>query len=423
MAGSENDGSNRQATGNDVQKEANIYEDEINLMDYFVVLWKRKWFVFIASVLPPLVVGLAIFIGPRDYKIAYTYNMGLGEKAFKVLEDTFYSTENLEKLVEKLQASGFNEEAKRIAGIGTNEGLKWFVSFEISPSYFEVIEPSKAKNLDELQKFQEAKGSLLVMRVGAQSKGNIRKIASVCRENFEQIIPLYSEREELNNKIISFKEKMAGIEETRYTLNLELERKKSTLEKLKKSGSEGLDQLPIDIVLQFNIEPSKAKDLDELQNFQNVGGNSAYLPLPYQIQAAATQIINLEEQIRASKEMYTYYAGLLNLNEKLFGYVKKVMPSYCTLEQFHSFLTNTLAEYNENEQQLLDYLKAYIKRTENKIANVIPLVERPKVYPLAKGTVKKSAIVFAIALMLSMFAAFLLEGLQKSKTEATSKSN
>jgi len=404
MASLENDSSKKQTTDNDVKEEANIYEDEINLMDYFVVLWKRKWFVFIASVLPPLVVGLAIFIGPRDYKIAYTYNMELGEKAFKVLEDTFYSTENLEKLAEKLQASGFNEYAKRrIAEVGTDEGLKWSVSFEISPSYFEVIEPPKAKNSDESQKFQEATGSLLIMRVGAQSKENIREIASVCRNNFEQIIPLYSEREELNNKIISFKEEMAGIEETRYTLNLELERKKSTLEKLKNSGTEDLSRLPSDIVLQFD----------------NVGDNSAYLPLPYQIQAAETQIINLEEQIRANKEMYTYYTDLLNLNEKLFSHVKKVMPSYCTLEQSHSFLTNTLAEYNENEQQLLDYLKAYIKRIENKMANAIPLVEKPKVYPVAKGTVKKSAIVFAVALMLSVFAAFLLEGLKKSQAQAS----
>ena len=104
MASLENDRSKKQTTNDDVKEEASIYEDEINLMDYFVVLWKRKWFVFIASVLPPLVVGLAIFIGPRDYKIAFTYNMELDEKAFKVLEDTFYSTENLEKLAEKLQA-------------------------------------------------------------------------------------------------------------------------------------------------------------------------------------------------------------------------------------------------------------------------------------------------------------------------------
>jgi len=301
------------------------------VIDYFRVLWKRRYFIVLGSVLPALIVGLILFLRPRDYKIAFTYNMGLDEKAFKVLENTFYSTENLEKLAEKLQESGFNKYAKRrIAAVGTDEGLKWSVSFEISPSYFEAIEPSKAKNLDELQKVQQAKGSLLVMRVGAKSGENIREIASVCRNNFEQIIPLYSQREELNNKIISFKEKMAGIEETRYTLNLELERKKSTLEKLKNSGSEGLDKLPSDIVLQFNIEPLKAKDIDELQKFQDVGNNSAYLPLPYQIQAAETQIINLEEQIRANSENYDYYAQLLKLNEKLFSYVKKVTPSYGT---------------------------------------------------------------------------------------------
>jgi len=411
MTGSENGGSNKRGTGSNVQKKADIYEDEINLMDYFLVLWKRKWFIFLASVLPVLVVGLAQFLSPRDYKIAYTYNMGLDETAFmeldettfKVLENQFYSTENLEKLIEKLQASGFNKYAKKVAGAGTYEALKGLVSFEILPSYFEAIEPSKVKNLDELEKFQQARGTLLVMRVGAKSGENIREIASVCRQNFEQIIPLYSEKEELNKKIINLKVNMAAIEEARYTLNLELERKKSTLEKLKNSGSGSLDRLPSGIILQFN-------------NVEDSNNITYLLPLPYQIQAAETQIINLEEQIRANKEKYDYYAGLLDLNEKLLSYVKKVMPSYCTLEQFRSFLNNTLEVYKD--QELLDYLKAYIKRIENKAASVIPLVEKPKVYPIAKGTVKKSGIVFAVAFMLSVFTAFLLEGLKKSQAQA-----
>jgi len=228
------------------------------------------------------------------------------------------------------------------------------------------------------------------MRMWAKSEENIREMALVCRKNFEQIIPLYSEREELNNKIINLKENMAAIEEAKYTLNLDLERKKSTLEKLKNSGSGSLDRLPSDITLQFN----------------NVGNNSAYLPLPYQIQAAETQIINLEEQIRAKKEKYDYYAGLLDMNEKLLSYVNRVITSYHTLEQFHSFLNDSLEMYKD--QELLDYLKAYIKRVENKIASAVPLVEKPRVYPIAKGTVKKSGILFVIALMISTFAAFLL---------------
>jgi hypothetical protein len=241
MTGSENGGSNKQRIDNNIQKKADIYEDEINLIGYFLVLWKRKWSIFLSSVLLALLIGLILFLLPRDYKIAYTYNMGLDETTFKVLEDQFYSTENLEKLTEKLQVSGFNEYAKKVAGAGTYEALKGLVSFEVLPSYFEAIEPSKVKNLDELKK-------------------------------------------------------------------------------LKNSGSGSLDRLPSDIILQFN----------------DVGGNSAYLPLPYQIQAAETKIINPEEQIRANKEKYEYYAGLLDLNEKLFSYVKKVMPSYCTLKQFHS---------------------------------------------------------------------------------------
>ncbi len=403
MAGLENDGSNKQTTGNNIQEEADICEDEINLIDYFLVLWKRKGFIFLASVLPALVVGLIMFLGPRDYKISYTYNMELSEKAFKILEEKFYSTENLEKLIEELQTNDLNGYSKKMAWAGTDEDLRGVVSFEVLPSYFETIKPSKAKNLDELEKFQQARGTLLIMYVTTRSKEHIREIALVYRNNFEQIIPLYSEKEQLNSKIISFKEEMAGIEEARYTLNLQLERKKSTLEKLKSSGSQSSAKLPSDTILQFN----------------NVGKNSAFLPLAYQIQAAGTQIINLEEQIRANKETYDYYTGLLKLNGKLFSHVEKLMPFYYTLGQFQVFLVDTLAEYKEDEQQLQDYLKAYIKRIENKIANTIPLVEKPKVYPLAKGTAKKSAIVFVIALMMSVFAAFLLEGLKKSKALAS----
>ncbi|MBC8482109.1 MAG: hypothetical protein H8D47_05530, partial [Planctomycetes bacterium] len=197
MASLENDGSNKQTTGNNAQEEASIYEDEINLIDYFLVLWKRKWFILLASVLPALIVGLTIFFWPRDYKISYTYDIGLDEKAFKTLEDKFYSEENLEKLIGGLQEDGFDEYAQRLTETKTAEDLKEFVSFEISPSYFEIIKPSEAKSLDELQNIQRVKGTLLVMRIGAKSEGNIRGIALVGRKNFEQIIPMYSEKEQL----------------------------------------------------------------------------------------------------------------------------------------------------------------------------------------------------------------------------------
>ena len=395
MASLKNDVSTKQIEGNGVQREATVYDDEISLMDYFIILWKRKWFILLASVLPAFILGLAMFLGPRDYNVRYMYNTTMSEKDFMILKSRFYSMENLKGLSAKLKEAGLERYAQQLIGPQVAEKVENFGSFEIFLP--------EAKGLDEFEKILQEKKTLWSMSIRATSEENIFKIALVARENVEQILPLYSEKEQLKGKIVDFKEEMASIEEARYSLNQQLERKKATLEKLKNSGSEGLDKLPSDIILQFN----------------NVGGDNAFLPLPYQIQAAKTQIINFEEQIRANKEKYDYYTGLLKLDETLFSHVKKLMPSYYTLEQFCAFLSDTLAEYKEDQQQLQDYLKAYIKRIENKIANVIPLVENPKVYPVAKGTVKKSAVVFAIALMLSVFAAVLLEGRQKRQSQVS----
>jgi len=145
----------------------------------------------------------------------------------------------------------------------------------------------------------------------------------------------------------------------------------------------------------------------------DVGGRSEYLPIEYQVQTAESRIIQIEETIKGNEKKHEYYKSLLSLNQKLLIEVKSKTLSHDTIQQFHSFLFK-LAEKIEKEE-LKNYLNSYIKKIENRIAVNIPVIENPKVYPVAKGTVKKSAIVFAIALMISVFAAFLLEGLKKSK--------
>jgi hypothetical protein len=151
--------------------------------------------------------------------------------------------------------------------------------------------------------------------------------------------------------------------------------------------------------------------------FNDVGNNRAFLPLAYQVQATETQIIDLEEQIKANKDKHDYYTSLLSLDEFLYTHVDELMPTYHTLDQFHVFLTANLAEYKEDQRQLKDHLDAYIKRIENKIASVMPLVEKPKVYPVAKGTVQKSTVVFVAALMISIFASFLLDAMKNARSQ------
>ena len=68
MAGSENGGSNKQAAGNDIQKEANIYDDEINLREYIQVIIKRRKLIvgiFLVAVIAAAIYSLLL---PKVYR-------------------------------------------------------------------------------------------------------------------------------------------------------------------------------------------------------------------------------------------------------------------------------------------------------------------------------------------------------------------
>ncbi len=372
-------------------------EDEINLIDLLLVLWRWKWFIALVPVVAAVGAGLFVFLQPRLYEINYTYDMKLGEKELKTLEDRFYSAENLFKFTESLKKKGFDIYSDKVLQTESLKSLQSFVRFEISPFYFKSIDTIESKELDELQKIQQLKGSLLKMQLRTNEREKIREIAHIARDVFEKVMFFYPVRRSLNEKVISLKGELADIEEKRYTTEKQLDRKKSTLEILKTTDVEELGGLPKDIVLQFN----------------NIGANSAYLPLPYQIQAAKTQLINLQEQMEATKENYRYYSALLALEEEVFAFAKSLVATDGDFNQFHEFLIQQLKQYEQKQDPVKDYLTAYIKRIENKQAGLVPLVEIPKVYALPRNTLKTVALVFVAVFVLSVFGAFFFEGLKK----------
>jgi len=422
MASLENDGSNKQATGNDVQKEANIYEDEINLIDYFRVLWKRRYFIVLGSVLPALIVGLFFFFLPRNYEVTYVYdvrddvrddviddvrddisNWNLNEKNYNILINRFYSEENLNKIINVLRENGLNEYAELIRNAGNSlDALKKLLKFEAVPSYTDLSE-AKVTDPVQLEQIQKLTAQLLNMTIVGEPKEDLLKIASVIRSNLENVISTYMIQEQLSANIRTDKTMMADIESNRFSLELTLKKNKSTLEKLKSIKTQTPDKIESDIILQFDV-----------------GGRSEYLPIEYQIQAAESRIIQLEETIKENEEKYKYYKNLLDLNEQLFAEVKNKALSDYTIQQFRLFLLESVKEVEKEE--LKDYLSSYTKRIENRIAASVPVTENPGTYAVSKGTAKKSAIVFVVALMMSVFVAFLLEGLKKSQVQAPLRS-
>jgi len=392
-------------------------EDEINLMDYFMVIWKRKWFILVGSIVPVLITGLIIYFLPRDYTVTYTYdvknqttmvkdqtkdkpamdvsNWNLNEKNYDVLVSRFYSKENLDRIVNKLQQNDLNKYAELINNARGEKELDKLLVFEVLPPFIDI---AKTKETDsaKLEELRLLEAQLLNITIITSSEKDIYKISSVIRKNFETMIPIYHVADQLNVAIIKIRTEMADIQENKFLLQLALGKNKNILTKLKDIKTETLNKPESDIRLQFDV-----------------GGRSEYLPIEYQVQTAESRIIQIEETIKNNEKKYEYYKSLLSLNQKLLIEVKSKALSHDTMQQFHSFLLKSAKKIEKEE--LKNYLNSYIKKIENRIAVNIPVIENPKVYPVAKGTVKKSAIVFAIALMISVFAAFLLEGLKKSK--------
>lgn len=392
-------------------------EDEINLMDYFMVIWKRKWFILVGSIVPVLITGLIIYFLPRDYTITYMYdvkdqttmvkdqtkdkpamdvsNWNLNEKNYDVLVSRFYSKENLDRIVNKLQQNDLNKYAELINNARGEKELDKLLVFEVLPPFIDI---AKTKETDsaKLEELRLLEAQLLNITIITSSKKDIYKISSVIRKNFETMIPIYHVADQLNVAIIKIRTEMADIQENKFLLQLALGKNKNILTKLKDIKTETLNKPESDIRLQFDV-----------------GGRSEYLPIEYQVQTAESRIIQIEETIKDNEKRSEYYKSLLSLNQKLLIEVKSKALSHDTMQQFHSFLLKSAGKIEKEE--LKNYLNSYIKKIENRIAVNIPVIENPKVYPVAKGTVKKSAIVFAIALMISVFASFLLEGLKKSK--------
>lgn len=403
MASSEIDGSNKQATGNDVQKEANTYEDEINLIDYFIVLWKRKWLILVSSILPTLAVGLALFFSPRSYEVTYVYdvsNWNLDEKNYNVLISRFYSEENSSKITGKLRENGLDKYAELVGNAGNSlDALKDLLKFKPLPAYIDL---SKTKVTDpiQLQQIRKLTAQLLNMTIVGKPKEDLPKISSVIRENLENVIPVYVVQEQLSADMRTYKTSMADIESNRFSIELALETNRSALEKLKSMKAKTPDKVERDIILQFDV-----------------GGRSEYLPLGYQVQAVESKIVELEKQVTTNEGKYSHCKDLLALTEELSAELKNSISSYYTVRQFYSFLTELTGYYKAAE--LKDYLASYIKRIENRMSASVPVSENPKISPVAKGTVKKTAIVLVISFMISVFAAFLLEGLEKSQTQVS----
>lgn len=402
---------NNQSESTNVQEKTG-FEDEMNLMDYFTILWKWKYLILVGSVLPTLLFGLNLFFSPRRYKVTYVYDieagnsydlsgLNLDEKNYRILLDKFYSAENLSKVADRLRQRGLNRYAALVKGGKAREELKQFVDFEVSPPHIDLSKV-RAKVIDptKLEQIRQMRAQLLNMTIVGRPIGDIYKIASEIRDNLENTMPVYFVQQHLNGVTTNYRTEMADIEEGRFNLELALKTQKAVLAKLKDIKGGTGEKNEGSVMLQFDV-----------------GDRSEYLPLEYQIQAAESKIVQLEGMVIKNEGKYEYYKDLLALNKKLIDELKSNTSSYYTIQQFRLFLTDLVDSCPKKE--LKDYLNSYIKKIENRISVGAPVTDEPKICAVGKGTARKTATVFAVLLMITIIAAFLLEGIRKARAQAS----
>lgn len=358
------------------------------MTQFLFLLWRWKLLIGGGSVLAALLVALLLRFWPPTYTATFVYEHPMTESEYNVLLRRFYSSENLARIGQQLRDKGLTRCAEELLDCETESSLEKLIRFTATPTYpkrLQTTDPATSEQISGLQ------AQLLSIGITGRSRPDVQAFADIVTGNFEQVLPMYTVRKDLKESIRRFKTMAADIEDNRFTLTIELQQEQSRLEKLKALDGPASDIGQDRVVLQFN----------------DVLGSSEFLPLSYQIRAVQAKIIDLQETINTNKDRYNFCVSLLRLNDKLLAEVEGNILTHYTVQQFLDFLGRQLLA--NKEEMLSDYLKSYIRKTENLVPAGTRAGENPVIYPAPKYAIRRGGLALIMSLMLTTFVAVLLE--------------
>jgi len=355
---------------------------------YLNLLWKHRVLIAAVSVVPAVIVALALSLWPRKYTATFVYERPLAESQHSILLQRFYSQENLDKIIDRLREQGLSGYAGRLNEARVRQSFDKLIRFEVSPMYPRRLQTTDPATSTQISAFQ---ARLLLVRVRGNSEREVLKAAEIVTGNIESVLPIYDIRNDLKESIQHYRMLAAQIEDTRFTLTLDLQKEQTKLEKLKAVGAAASEAVQGSIVLQFN----------DVQNSRE------FLPLSYQVRAVQSRIIDLQETLAGDARKYDFYLQVLDLNGRLLSRIEESVLTYSTAQQFVDFLGEQLRTCKH--EALSDYLKSTIRKTENLILVNTRAGEKPVVYPVPKEVLTNSGLAAVVSLMVAMLAAVLSE--------------
>lgn len=378
--------------GGDTRRQPDCHR-ETPLSQLLRLLWRRRLLIVAGSLVPALAAVAILSLLPRKYTATSVYEHLVRESEYNVLMRRFHSLENLAKIAGQLRDKGLASSAQELLDCRTEDALGKMIRLTASPAYprrLPTTDPATSEKISAVQ------AQLLSIQITGRSPKDVESIIAVVTDNFEHVLPVYAIRNDLKDLVRRYKTMAADIEDNRFNLDMELQREQARLEKLKAleapaSGSGQATTEQDQLVLQFT----------------DVRNTREYLPLPYQVRAVASKIIDLQETIRGNEDKYAYCIGVLELTEKLLSRVEQSILTYYTTQQFLSFAGEQLPACTDKAQS--DYLKSYMRRTENLVFASARAGVSPVIYPVSKHLAGTGVVVFIASLMVAIFAAVVLE--------------
>jgi hypothetical protein len=396
------------------------------MLRYLRLLWGHRWLVFGGSLLPALLVGVILFLWPQRYAATFVYERPLAEREYNVLQQRFYSQENLDKIAACLRERRLTNYAQRLGRARTQQSFERLIRFEVAPMYPRRLQTTDPCTSEKISAFR---AKLLSIKVVGDSEEEVAGVAAVVTGNFENVLPLYDVRNHLQESLQKLRDEAAKIEGDRFTLSLDLQKEKAKLEKFQALQDAPGEAASGNFTLQLNVETApplfpvvrvatpKGTDLQELLGR---GAEKAdvygFLPLSYQIRAAQVKIIDVQETLTNDTEKYNFYLQVLDLDARLLAKLEESLLTYYTAQQYLGFLGEQLLACKD--QAVADHLKSYLRQTENLVQVNTRAGEKPVVYPVPKGVVRNSALTFILFVMVAMFGSVVLEHQHERRRKA-----
>ncbi|MHC4984805.1 MAG: hypothetical protein ACYTFO_01485 [Planctomycetota bacterium] len=363
-------------------------------------LWRWKWFILVGTVLPTLIAGKLFFAELRTQSVTYSFSVQQDQQDYRVLKERFFSQENIRRLAGAFEAEGLDDLAATLT-TGGRRRLEFLVRFQAFPMFFEKEFVPAPGRLDDIDNLRDLRSALLEVRVTAFPTEPLVQIGAIVKENFSNAVPLMALKRDVSEKIASLAGDLADSEERRFVLSLTLQRAEAVAAGLQEMTPMADDLRDSSVVIEFSPDPVV----------------ETFLPLGVQRQAAAIQVLHLEEDLREIEARDAHAERLLVLYRQMHEELTESsdQPGY-TLQDFSEVLSAMMA--TEQDEAVRNHIAAFVMRLEGSALRMSPLVDQPAIQRKRRHPVRQIAVVFVVAFCLSTLLADRLSRRQRSGSEA-----